>query len=195
MRDASGRRHVYAFAGANGSGKSTVINFYLKNGLCPRDYICPDQLVPPDMKEDEGEYRKAMAEAERRRLERVAGGASFTFETVLSTRGKLDFIRFAQSQGYVVAAIYVLTSDVGINAERVSARVAAGGHGVPLDKIIARYAKAMSLMPEVVGQADEALLYDNSGGEPIVVYAKYRDGRKFALEPYPPWLERHFSPF
>ena len=46
----------------------------------------------------------------------------------------------------------------------------------------------MALMKEVVTASDEALVYDNSGDEPVVVFAKYKDGRRYHLEPFPDWL-------
>jgi predicted ABC-type ATPase len=45
----------------------------------------------------------------------------------------------------------------------VQQRVAAGGHDVPHDKIIARYARSLDQMPWFLNQAHNALLYDNSG--------------------------------
>jgi predicted ABC-type ATPase len=189
MLDKNAKPHLYVFAGANGSGKSTIIGFYLRNGLCPRDYICPDQLVPPDKKNDIAAYTEAMDEAERRRINKVALKKSFTFETVLSTSGKLDFVKFAKSEGYTVAVIYVTTNSPEINIERVKARTALGGHDVPTEKIILRYEKSMRLMSDVIEAADEALIYDNSGEKPIVVFAKYLDGRKYVIEPFPEWLK------
>jgi predicted ABC-type ATPase len=59
MSDIKNAPYLFVFAGANGSGKSTVINFYLENNLCPQDYICPDQLVPYDKKNDVAEYIRA----------------------------------------------------------------------------------------------------------------------------------------
>jgi predicted ABC-type ATPase len=191
MRDIKNTPYLFVFAGANGSGKSTVIDFYLKNNLCPQDYICPDQLVPYDKKNDVVEYIRAMNEAERRRKNNVTLKNSFTFETVLSTRNKLDFINYAKSEGYLVTAIYIVTSDSKINIERVRIRVTQGGHDVPEDKIVSRYEKSMNLMFDVIESADEALIYDNSGKRPIVVFAKYRDKDYYILHPFPEWIQRH----
>ncbi|GHV05738.1 ATPase AAA [Clostridia bacterium] len=183
--------HLFVFAGANGSGKSTVIDFYLQNNLCPKDYICPDQLVPADKKDDVGEYIRAMEEAERRRKNNVTMKSSFTFETVLSTRSKLDFIKYAKSEGYLVTVIYVITSDSNINIERVAQRVLHGGHDVPKDKIISRYKKSMKLMFEVIRTAHEALIYDNSGEKPVVVFAKHREEDYHIVRPFPDWIKQY----
>jgi len=193
MADKKNTPHLYVFAGANGSGKSTVIKFFLKNKLCPLNYICPDQLVPTDKKDDVGEYIRAMEEAERRRIDNVADKNSFTFETVLSTKNKLDFINYAKAEGYIVVAIYVITSDYEINIARIKNRVTHGGHDVPVDKVISRFEKSMRLMPDVVNAAHEALIFDNSGSGPLVIFAKYIDGRYFVLKQFPEWLKKYYS--
>ena len=51
---------------------------------------------------------------------------------------------------------------MNINVFRVESREAAGGHGVPEDKIRMRYEKAMKLIPELVKVADVMHIYDNS---------------------------------
>jgi len=183
------RPYLLVFAGANGSGKSTVVDWYLERNMCAGEYICPDQLVPKGKQDDLDAYIDAMRRAERRRNGFITTKTSFTFETVLSTREKLDFINYAKAEGYIVTTIYVVTSDPQINVERIKQRTAQGGHGVPHDKILSRYKKSMSLMEEVIDAADEALVYDNSGAAPIVLYAKYMDGRRYHIEPFTEWLK------
>jgi len=165
-------RRMFVFAGPNGSGKSTVVDLFRRNGLCPKSFICPDQLVPPDKKEDENAYIRAMETAELTRLNEVALGRSFSFETVLSTENKLSFIKDAKAKNYFVTAIYVVTSDYNINLKRIAERVRQGGHNVPSDKVISRYERSMNLMFDVIMTADEALIYDNSGDVPVVVFQK-----------------------
>jgi len=189
--DRNGKPYLFVFAGANGSGKSTVIDFYRKNNLCPYNYICPDQLVPVDKKNDVDAYILAMNEAQRRRIDNISQKNSFTFETVLSTIGKLDFINLAKSEGYTVIVIYVITSDYQINIERIKNRVAHGGHDVPKDKIISRYDKSMRLMFEVIHAANEALIYDNSNEKPVVVLAKYRNKDYYIIKPFPNWIMKY----
>ncbi|MCL2446947.1 MAG: zeta toxin family protein [Oscillospiraceae bacterium] len=154
------------FAGPNGSGKSTIVKNTLELGCCPREFICPDNLVVAHEKENPEAYKKAMQEAEAIRNALLAQGKSFSFETVLSTREKLDFIRKAKWLGYKVHVVYVTTDDPQINIERVKSRVTQGGHNVPVDKILSRYEKCMNLMYDVMRAADTAMFYDNSGCEP-----------------------------
>ena len=60
-----------------------------------------------------------------------------TFETVMSSRNKIEFIRKAQKDGYRAYLYFVATEDPLINISRVSHRVKTGGHDVPSDKVIA----------------------------------------------------------
>jgi predicted ABC-type ATPase len=64
---------------------------------------------------------------------------------------------------FEVRLTYVVLDSVERNIERVRLRVAKGGHAVPEDKIVARYARSLEQLPWFLEQADRALLYDNSG--------------------------------
>ena len=57
----------------------------------------------------------------------------FAFETVLSSRYKLDILEKAKSEGYFIKCIFMLTTDASVNVTRVAARVAIGGHNVDED--------------------------------------------------------------
>jgi Uncharacterized protein conserved in bacteria len=104
-------KEIFVFAGPNGSGKSTVIKYFLEKRMCPPEYICPDDLVPAGKKEDENEYIKAMKLAESKRIKNVSIGQSFTFETVLSTEEKIDFLKDAKRNGFKITTIYITTSN------------------------------------------------------------------------------------
>jgi Uncharacterized protein conserved in bacteria len=174
-------KEIFVFAGPNGSGKSTVIKSFLENRECPEEYICPDNLVSADKKEDEEAYLKAMELAEEKRIENINCGKSFTFETVLSTKSKIEFLKTAREKGFRITVIYITTSDPSINSERIILRKKQGGHGVPKDKIYSRYEKSMKLMADVILLADEAEVYDNSFNRPIIVFEKNEHGEVILL--------------
>ena len=153
---------IAVFAGANGSGKSTIVKKMLSHNKCPSYFICPDNLVDAAHKDDVTMYIAAMQKAEQLREAALLDGKSFSFETVLSTYEKVDFIRRAKQKGYAIQVYYVLTENVGVNIARVEARVMQGGHGVPIEKIKTRYARTMNLMPEVLSMANSAVIaFDN----------------------------------
>ena len=161
--DATLRPTVLAFAGPNGAGKSTV-----KRGLPVfGTYVNADDL--------KSEYNltdlEAAQQAEALRHKLLEKKADFSFETVLSTERNLLLLNKAKEAGYEVQCIYVLTCNEGINVARVQARVAAGGHGVPEEKIRSRYHRALELLPQVISICDKILIYDNTE-YPLLIFKK-----------------------
>jgi len=80
----------------------------------------------------------------RQRL--IANRDTFTFETVMSHPGKVALLRDVQAAGFETHLFFVATEDPQINISRVRARVLAGGHDVPEDKIIKRYHASLALL-------------------------------------------------
>ncbi|WP_447755575.1 zeta toxin family protein [Pseudomonas nicosulfuronedens] len=91
--------------------------------------------------------------------------ASFTFETVMSDRSKVEFIQRAKALGYRTYLYFVATESPEININRVEIRVAEGGHNVDSEKIRARYDRCLELLPEAVMATSRAYLFDNSGAQ------------------------------
>jgi predicted ABC-type ATPase len=88
---------------------------------------------------------------------------SFTFETVMSSEDKVAFMQKAQKAGFRTYLYFVATEDVEINVSRVKHRVETGGHDVPHDKIVSRYARSLGLLSDAVTYANRAYIFDNSG--------------------------------
>lgn len=102
-----------------------------------------------------------LADAIRREL--LVEGKTFTFETVMSSRDKVDFMEEARRRGYRVYLYFVATDDPEINLDRVRRRVMLGGHPVPDDKVRERYKKSIGLMTEACDVSHRAYIFDNSG--------------------------------
>ncbi|MBH1962837.1 MAG: zeta toxin family protein [Comamonadaceae bacterium] len=103
----------------------------------------------------------SLAEAVRQEL--LHEGKTFTFETVMSHRSKIDFMRKARAHGYRIYLYFMATDDPAINIDRVHRRVLQGGHSVPDDKVKDRYYKSIGLMTEACEVAHRAYIFDNSG--------------------------------
>lgn len=93
----------------------------------------------------------------------LSDGQSFTFETVMSSRDKVDLLCDAERAGYRTYLYYICTSSPTINRERVATRVLQGGHDVPAAKIEPRYQRSLALLPEAIRRSTRAYLFDNSG--------------------------------
>jgi len=88
---------------------------------------------------------------------------TFTFETVMSARDKVEFLAEAQAVGYRTYLYYIATEDPLINVSRVAYRVnEEKGHNVPEDKIKSRYKNSLDLLLEAIKNSNRAYLFDNS---------------------------------
>lgn len=136
-------------------------------------------------------FASAAADFVRRAL--LRSGASFSFETVMSARDKVLFLREVQGRGYRTYLYFVATEDPEINLSRVENRVRLGGHGVPQEKILARYERCLGLLPEAIAYANRAYVFDNSGENVDRVWiAEFTDGVEMELQTgrVPRWFER-----
>jgi predicted ABC-type ATPase len=111
----------------------------------------------------------------------LSDGTSFTFETVMSSQDKVDFLCKAQKSGFRTYLYFVATEDPDINVSRVQHRVAMGGHPVPQDKIISRYHRSLALLSQAVARTDRAYVFDNSG-EDKVWLAEVTDGCELEMK-------------
>lgn len=155
---------IIVFAGPNGSGKSTVTQLV----DIVRPYINADDIK----REQSCSDLEAAQYADALREEMLAAKSDFTFETVLSTDAKLDFLRKAKAHGYFVKGFFVLTADPRVNVIRIEARVATGGHDVPTEKIVSRYEKSLRRVPQFVALCDVCHIYDNTTQETVRIFKK-----------------------
>ena len=115
---------------------------------------------------------------------------SFSFETVMSSPDKLDFLKKSRQDSYRNYLYYVATDDPLINISRVEHRVKTGGHDVPKDKIEARYYRSLDLLLDAIKLTNRAYIFDNSGDESIFL-AEITDGKtiKIQQENIPAWFK------
>jgi predicted ABC-type ATPase len=121
---------------------------------------------------------------------------SFSFETVMSDRDKVDVLRDAQAEGYRTYLYYVATEDPEINKQRVRNRVADGGHPVPEEKIESRYHRSLALLTDAIRFTNRAYLFDTSETRSSW-FAEITDGSalRFLMPQIPVWFERHRHQF
>lgn len=124
-------------------------------------------------------HASVLADFVRHKL--LSDGTSFTFETVMSSQDKVAFLCKAQKSGFRTYLYFVATEDPEINVSRVQHRVATGGHSVPREKIISRYARSLALLSQAVACSDRAYVFDNSG-EDKVWLAEVTDGCELEMK-------------
>lgn len=118
-------------------------------------------------------------------------GISFTFETVMSSADKVQFLQKAQQRGFRTYLYYVATQDPIINISRVRTRVRLGGHPVPDQKVISRYSRSLDLLLDAIRYTDRAYIFDNSGAASIWL-AEVNNGRTLTMQTdqMPAWFKQ-----
>ncbi len=162
---------LFVLSGPNGAGKSTTASVLLPEELGVRQFVNAD-LIAQGLSPFAAE--QSAIEAGRLMLRRIHDlrqrRESFAFETTLSGRIYVPFLRQAQAEGYLVHIVFIWLSSVELARSRVAARVRQGGHDVPSDVIERRYWRGLRNFAHLYQPlADEWTLCDNSGEEPVVI--------------------------
>jgi len=151
------------------------------------------------LKDNSAVDRLAQITAEVLRHELIHHKIRFSFETVFSHRSKLAVMRKALEVGYKIYLYFVATEDPAINEFRVKARVAQGGHPVPVSKIALRYTRSLDLLYEASLLAYRAYFFDNSeDGINFKMFADFKVVNKKRVwskadeKNYPEWFKKYY---
>lgn len=156
---------LIVIAGPNGSGKTSTTRLVIKHEWAEQCvYINPDEIAQTKFGDwnDPNAVRKSVEYCEEWREQLLREHKDFIFETVLSSDGKVDFLKRAKEEGYFIRVFFICTSTPAINASRIAKRVMEGGHDVPIHKIISRYQKAIVNAGQIAQFVDRLYVYDNS---------------------------------
>jgi len=136
--------NLYIISGCNGAGKTTASYTVLPELLQCNEFVNADNIaagLSPFNPES------VALEAGRIMLQRIKDllekGADFAFETTLSTKSYVSFIKQAKEKGYTVTLLYFWLSSPQFAIERVATRVSEGGHHIPADVIERRYYRGL----------------------------------------------------
>lgn len=166
------RPRLFVLAGVNGAGKSSIGGHLLtRQGLA---WYNPDTYARELMQlggRTQAEANAAAWQEGMRRLdERLREGRHHAFETTL---GGATVARklLAATRSHDVMIWFCGLSSPEQHAARVRARVAAGGHHIPADKIRERYDSARANLIALMPHLARLQVYDNSldvgRGEPV----------------------------
>ena len=127
----------------------------------------------------------------RHELLKIDETFTFSFETVMSSVDKVEFLKKAQELGFRTYLYYIATEKPSINIERVAGRVKRGGHPVPKDKIIARYYRSLELLFSAIQFTNRAYIFDNSAHEDICI-AEITNGKELEAKiiELPDWFKQ-----
>lgn len=174
---------LIVIAGPNGSGKTTFTNQVLRHDWSEGClFINPDEIAKNkfgDWNSPEA-VQKAVYYAQNLRKDCLQKRKSMLIESVFSAPDKLDFIKRAVVADFFIRFFFIGTDGPHINAARVTRRVMAGGHNVPIPKIIDRYNRSIANSAIAMSMVDRGYCYDNSvdDRDPRKLF-RTRDGKIF----------------
>ena len=186
---------LIVIAGPNGSGKTSTTRLVIKHEWAEQCvYINPDEIAQSKFGDwnDINAVRQAVEYCEEWREQLLKEHKDFIFETVLSSDGKVDFLKRAKEEGYFIRIFFICTETPTINAARIANRVMEGGHDVPIQKIVSRYQKAIINAIKVTQFADRVYFYDNSvDGQNAQILFRTTEGKfvKQYTETLPHWTD------
>ncbi|HEX8639190.1 MAG TPA: zeta toxin family protein [Pyrinomonadaceae bacterium] len=122
----------------------------------------------------------------------AVAGKSFSFETVMSSPDKIEFLKSTRQRGYRNYLYFVATDSPNINISRVKHRVKTGGHDVPVDKITTRYYRSLDLLWEAIKFTNRAYIFDNSGSE-LLLLTEITDAENLEIksDAVPSWFRKY----
>lgn len=154
---------LYVLAGVNGAGKSSIGGHLLeRNGLT---WLNPDAFARA-LKASTGcsqdaANAQAWQEGIRRLDDAIAKGLNYAFETTLG--GKTVTAKLLDAaKSHDVLIWFCGLSSPELHIARVKARVAAGGHPIPEEKIRERYPLAQLNLIKLMPHVAHIQVYDNS---------------------------------
>jgi predicted ABC-type ATPase len=173
--------------GPNGAGKSTFVRLVLAEQVRGSVFVNADEIAKanwPDDAEAQSYEAARIAAATRETL--IDRRQPFIAETVFSHPSKLDLIETARRAGYFVA-LHVVMVPEDLAVARVAARVAAGGHPVPEDKVRQRWHRLWHHVADAVGLVDDATFWDNATHDGPHLAAEFLVGLPAGTPRWPPW--------
>src|SRR4029078_952606 len=156
---------LYALAGVNGAGKSSVGGAMIR--ASGADYFNPDEaareLIAANPGLDQVKANAAAWQQGRRLLERaIRERKDFAFETTLGGSTMPRLLSEAASQGFEVRIWYVGLASPDLHIERVRNRVRAGGHDIPESSIRRRWRHSRLNLLKLLPHLTELRVYDTS---------------------------------
>ena len=122
---------LYIIAGPNGVGKTTFADHYLPDEAKHLEFVNVDLIARGLSPYDPDSVAiEAGRIALRRIRELIEQRAGFTWETTLSGKTAMTWLRQARQVGYELKAYFLWVRDLEIAMRRVRQRVTEGGHNI-----------------------------------------------------------------
>ena len=170
--------NVYVIAGANGAGKTTFARQFLPLYVKCRVFVNADLIAqglapfaPDTVSLKAGKLLLKELDAQ------AAKKNDFSFETTLSGKSYVKFLKELRQMGYNIHIFYLWIPSVKLALHRVEERVSVGGHDVAVKDIKRRFLKSMDNFLNVYKPlADHWVIINNGGITPFTIASG--DGKK-----------------
>jgi predicted ABC-type ATPase len=171
MRAKKQSPNLYIIAGPNGAGKTTFAKEFLPKYAQCKNFVNADfiaqGLAPFDS-------QSAQVRAGRililRIRELAKKGEDFAFETTLSGKTYLSFLKKLKKKGYSIHLFFLWIPDVNLSLTRIKKRVANGGHNIPSADVRRRFHRSIdNFFTLYKPLLDSWMLFDNSRIPPYLI--------------------------
>jgi predicted ABC-type ATPase len=177
---------LFIFAGANGSGKTSLYKKH-ESIFLGMPFVNADEMLRAVTGSNDPSNAKFGQRLASDKIEECfSKGSSFVFETVFSHKSKIDLVKRAKSLGYTVSIYFCHLSDPANNVARVQQRVEQGGHDVPEDKITSRIPRTFENIKTALQFVDDFYLFDNSYTRGHQLVAQKKPQAEIIVEPDAP---------
>jgi predicted ABC-type ATPase len=169
---------LWIVAGPNGSGKSTLVDCpgfsrLLGPGLIKLNADVLTLALRAANPAATDANLQAAREIDSQVARLIEERQSFLVETVLSSDKYLDDIDRALELGFEVGLIYVCLREARLSVRRVALRRERGGHDVPMDKVVTRWHRSITMLKRIAPKMHRFYVFDNSDREgPILIWSK-----------------------
>lgn len=177
--------------GVNGVGKSSLSGVLTAEKSDLGTIVDPDKITAAGGG-DKLKGGKASVTLINQCLEK---GVNFTQESTLSGTLVLRTMRKARKLGYYIRLYYVGVNTSDESLERIRNRVRKGGHDIPEDDVLRRFAKRFDDVAKVLPYCDEARFFDNDNGFTEIGTYRRRDSDDITVTAadVPPWFSQLIS--
>lgn len=170
-------------AGPNGAGKTTFVidlfsDLFSKDKFINADHSA-QEIYPEDV---EGVAIKAGKHVLTEMDRLIHNSENFIVETTLSGKTLHKKIKAAKENGFQITLIFLWIRTLELCDFRVKARVASGGHNIPLVDVGRRYERGLMNFLGYAQNADRCEIY-LADELPKLIYRKDIDGKEEPIHP------------
>ena len=169
---------LYVIAGPNGVGKTTFADRYLPQTIRELEFVNADLIArgispyAPDA---------VVMEAGRMAITRIrhliAERSSFTWETTMSGRTAVGWLKSAKESGYQIKCYFLWVRNVQTTLDRIQQRVVEGGHNIEPDVSKRRFYKTLQNFFSVYRSVFTSWKLMANEGNGVRLIALEKDGR------------------